>query len=117
MSPKPGPSPNPSSLDLTTLTADQLGAFTAALPALTASAPHRQAAAESIIEALYTALRAAEGPACVLARCFQTCAYARLPLQYRDAADILLDLIPSHPNMRCLTLLATRGTKIVWNGM
>ena len=51
----------------------------------------------------------------VLARCFQTVAYARLPLSYRDAADRLLAETTSQPDMRCLSLLATRGEKSLWN--
>jgi hypothetical protein len=51
----------------------------------------------------------------VLARCFQTCHYARLPAEYQHAADELLEQTPSHPNMRCLALMATRGTRTVWN--
>jgi hypothetical protein len=54
-------------------------------------------------------------PACVLVRCFQTTSYARMPLSYRDAADKLLEAVPTTPDMRCLSLLATRGIKTIWN--
>jgi hypothetical protein len=51
----------------------------------------------------------------VLVRCFQTCPYARLPMEYQDAAESLLEALPSHPKLRCLALLATRGRRQVWN--
>jgi hypothetical protein len=103
-------------LDFERLTEAGVLACKQAAQSAAASAAHRQVAAENIVRMLYEALCDAAGaPACVLIRCFQTCPYARLPLHYRDAADTLLDTTPSHPNMRCLTLLATRGMRSVWN--
>jgi len=95
----------------------------AALEAASQGADSRQEVAERIVGLLFEGLRGGpalnggegDGPACALVRCFQTCPYARLPLHLRDAADELLEQAPSHPHMRCLTLLATRGTRLVWN--
>jgi len=80
-------------------------------------AKSRQDAAERIVSYLYENFRDLKTgePACALIRCFQTCSYAQLPLHYRDAADHLLEHIASHPKMRCLSLLATRGGRQVWN--
>ena len=77
----------------------------------------RQQVAARIVDLFYdTFVDANTGErACVLVRCFETAPYARLPLDYRDAADRLLAEIPSQPNMRCLTLQATRGMKQLWN--
>ena len=111
-----GPNVTASPLDVTTLTAADIAVLSASLHAAARSAEHRQAAAEAIVATLFASLKDASGePACVLTRCFQTCSYARLPLQYRDAADDLLERTPSHANMRCLALLATRGVRTVWN--
>lgn len=72
--------------------------------------------AERITSYLYDNLRDANGGReCVLVRCFQISAYAQLPLDYQYAADRLLALMPSQPDMRCLALLATRGVKTTWN--
>jgi len=81
------------------------------------SAEQRQAVAERIVSYFYENFRAAGAsePSCVLVRCFQTTAYANLPLDYRDAADRLMDFVPVDRRMRCLALLATRGDKPVWN--
>lgn len=77
----------------------------------------RQQAAERVVAHFYDSYRVPHTGerAFVLARCFQTCGYARLPLHYRDAADRLLELGPSKAELRCLALLATRGEKALWN--
>jgi hypothetical protein len=86
------------------------------LRSLGASAKHRRVVAERIVNYFYENFRSKDGkPSCVLARCFQTSSYASLPLDYRDAADRLLDFVAPDNNMRCLALLATRGDKSVWN--
>jgi hypothetical protein len=87
------------------------------LRALSSGAVTRQDVAARVVEYFYDGFRvpATGERAFVLARCFQTCAYARMPLSYRDAADRLLAETVSQPDMRCLTLLATRGHKSLWN--
>jgi hypothetical protein len=107
--------------DLEHLTAADASALAKAVSLTVRSAPSRQAAAQRLVELLFRSLLmpgTAES-ACVLARCFQTSTYAQLPLHYRDAADHLLDDDALRPaaleHMRCLTLLATRGVRPVWN--
>jgi hypothetical protein len=80
-------------------------------------APTRQAVAQRMVELFYAELRAEGGsdPACVLVRCFQTAPFARLPLEYQYAAQELLEHTESHPELRCLALLATTGERQVWN--
>jgi hypothetical protein len=79
-------------------------------------AASRQIAAQHVIDILYGTLLHRDGaPALVLARCFETCAYARLPLDYRDAADKLLEQSPAPSDMRCLALMGTRGLKGLWD--
>ena len=88
-----------------------------ALEELGKAGKHRQAVAQGIVNYLYDHFRSAESgePSCVLARCFQTSSYASMPLDYRYAADRLLDFTLTDRRMRCLTLLATRGDRPVWN--
>jgi hypothetical protein len=103
--------------DLEHLTTDDMAAIGHDLRSLGERAPHRQAVAERIVRYFYESFRipATGNPACVLVRCFQTCPYARLPLEYQYAAEELLEAMPSRPEMRCLALLATCGSKLVWN--
>jgi hypothetical protein len=103
--------------DLEQLSDGDVAALVDALQAAAAGAMNRQAVADAVVGTLYDCLRMS-GPderACVLARYFQTVFYARLPMDYQHVADVLLEQIPSHKNMRCLSLLATRGAKRLWN--
>lgn len=112
--------------DLEHLTSADTAAIERDLRTLGSGAKYRQAVAERIVSYFYEGFRVpADGgddsapnagePACVLVRCFQTCPYARLPLEYQYAADDMFANVVSRPDMRCLALLATRGTKLVWN--
>jgi hypothetical protein len=103
--------------DLQRPTAPGLASLTDDMRVLCREAASRQDVAERIVDFLYESLRKIESEdrACVLVRCFQTSYYARLPMEYQHAADALLEHMPSHPNMRCLSLLATRGVKPLWN--
>jgi hypothetical protein len=104
-------------LDLEHLTDPDVISLTERLSGVSKGASNRQTVAERIVELLYETLRVPDSdePACVLVRCFQTSYYARLPMEYQHVADALLAEMPSHPNMRCLSLLATRGARRVWN--
>lgn len=104
-------------LDLEHLSTGDVEQLSGRVREIAAGAANRQQLCERIVNLLYESLRVpASGEfACVLARCFQTCHYARLPTEYQHAADELLLETPSHPNMRCLALMATRGTRTVWN--
>lgn len=103
--------------DLERLTPEDLAACGRALASMGEGSPHRQAVAERVVSYLHDAFRMplTGERSCVLVRCFQTCPYARLPLQYQYAADELLDLTLSSRDVRCLALLATQGAKLVWN--
>ncbi len=103
--------------DLECLSADDLAACGRKLESIGERASHRQEVAERVVRHLYNSLRipATGEPACVLVRCFQTCPYARLPLEYQHAAGDILEQTTANRNLRCLTLLATCGSKLVWN--
>jgi two-component system NtrC family sensor kinase len=104
-------------LDLETLNYAGMVKCSRALRAAGENASHRRQAASLIIDFFYECFCQPETgkPACALVRCFTTCPYALMPLDYRDAADRLLENIPHQSSMRCLTLLATRGIKPLWN--
>jgi hypothetical protein len=103
------------------LTTKDLAVCDAGLRSAASGTDSRAEAAKQIVQYLYDAFRepGTNKPASVLLRCFQTCAYARLPVDYQYAADRLLEMMPvestSHDQMRCLTLLATHGERLVWN--
>lgn len=99
------------------LTASDVAGLGKTLLGIGQGAATRQEVAERITQVLYDSFRnGAEGKrACVLVRCFQTAPYAGLPLDYQDAADRLLELAPSMPDLRCLALLSTRGERTIWN--
>lgn len=104
-------------LDLEHLSSEDVAALSERLRETATGATSRQQVCERITDLLYEGLRLADSgePACVLARCFQTCHYARLPVDYQHAAEEMLEQTPLHPSMRCLALMATRGTRTVWN--
>ena len=53
------------------------------------------------------------GPACALVRFFKTHPYADLP---HELQDLVQNSVPDPaPDLRCLTLLATRGQEPAWN--
>lgn len=77
----------------------------------------RQEVFERVITLFYETLRIPDSGqhACVLARAFKSCHYARLPAHYQHAADELLADTASHGRMRCLALMASRGQHSLWN--
>ena len=52
---------------------------------------------------------------CVLVRFFKTHPYQGLDVKLRESARRVLGPIPEHPDMKCLTLLATAGILPEWN--
>lgn len=74
-------------------------------------------AAQKVVENLYDTLRdpVTQLQSCALVRVFQTHPYAMLPAGAQQAALRLLDGLEPDGNLRCLTLLATRGCKPEWN--
>lgn len=109
--------PGALTLDLEHLSTDDVQKSAAFLRSAAKGAHSRQAVACRIADHFYESLRipATGERACVLVRCFQTCRYARLPLDYQDAADRLLERASYFPDLRCLALLATRGDRLIWN--
>ncbi len=64
----------------------------------------------------YRELVDAEGrPACALVRFFKTHPYRDLPDDLREVAALSLPAGFAPPDLRCLTLLATRGDEPEWN--
>jgi len=108
-------------LDLEHLSEADTAALVRSVEAAVNGARSRQDAGQRLVDLFHRTLCIGDttDSACVLARCFQTSTYAQMPLHYRDAADQLLEDLPQRPQaldqMRCLTLLATRGLRQVWN--
>lgn len=72
-------------------------------------------AAGRIADFLWDELRTEDGaPAAALVRVYKTHPYGALPDDLRDFARATLDSAPE-ADMRCLTLLATRGLEPAWN--
>lgn len=107
--------------DLEHLNAASVEACDRALRTIAAGAESRQEAAARVVNFFYECFEqpSTGKSACVLARCFQTCSYALLPLDYQHAADRILESLPEQPSahdeMRCLALLATHGERSLWN--
>ena len=71
-------------------------------------------AAENVLEFFFESFRGENGePACGLIRLFKTHRYAGLPPELQRFSDGILPA--TSPAMRCLTLMATRGTEAEWN--
>lgn len=72
-------------------------------------------ASNRIADLLYDELLDERGePACALVRVYKTHPYERLPHDLRDFAGNVLGEVPDD-DVRCLTLLATRGALPAWN--
>ncbi len=74
-------------------------------------------AASRVVRHLYEALCApgTTEPACALARFFVTVPYAELEPELQQFAQRVFPESANHPQMRCLTLLATAGAEATWN--
>jgi hypothetical protein len=73
-------------------------------------------AAERAVEFFYRELVDDEGaPACALVRFFKTHRYAELPEDLRAVVGAASPEISNVPDLRCLTLVATRGQEPAWN--
>src|SRR5437660_979700 len=83
----------------------------ASLRRLGADASSMEEVARRVCSELYEQLGASAdgGRACALVRTFITLPYARLDADQQKFAERLLPDIAEHPNMKCLTLLATSG--------
>jgi hypothetical protein len=79
-------------------------------------AARQDQAAQCVVDYLYEIFRDPEtgSTSCALVRVFQTHPYAALPAGYRRAARAL-GADEAVGNLRCLTLLASRGDEAAWN--
>lgn len=80
-------------------------------------APHMEEVANKIVRHLYENLEDKETgeKACALARFYKTHLYSDLDPGLQEFAQGILGDVPSSPEMRCLTLLATVGENSEWN--
>jgi hypothetical protein len=78
--------------------------------------PTLEAAAERAAEFFRRELVDDRGePACALVRFFKTHPYRDLPADLQAVVRAVSPAAPSIPELRCLTLLATRGDEPAWN--
>jgi hypothetical protein len=83
---------------------------------LSADLPTLEDAAERAVEFLHRELVDDQGaPACALVRFFKTHPYAELPVGLQDVVRAASPESPSLPDLRCLTLIASRGDHPDWN--
>jgi hypothetical protein len=85
---------------------------------VTQGTPTMEAAASAIVAYLYenANIPATGDPACVLVRCYRTCAYTTLPPELQRFVRRKMQVITRpQPEMRCLTLLASAGLEPEWN--
>lgn len=115
--PKPDSPGHSRSIDMQRITREDLSACAEGLEATASGANSREDAAGRIVRYLFDTLRNADGqePACALVRCFQTYPLAQLPPERKAFAIRQLGSVPLRDNIRCLTLLATRGVEPQWD--
>ena len=103
--------------DLTAIGEADIKACGEALKAQVSGARNMEAAANRIVDHLYDNLR--DGPsggnACVLARFYKVHPYGGLQADQQVFARGVLGGEPDSPDLKCLTLLATRGAEADWN--
>jgi hypothetical protein len=108
----------PLSLDLQRLSPAGMDTAAHALEAAVVNSSSREEAAGRIVSYLFDAFRLPSADAersCALVRCFHTCSLEALPPARRAFAGKRLGHVPPRANLRCLTLLATRGMEPQWN--
>lgn len=54
-------------------------------------------------------------PSCALVRCYKTHSFSKLPPDLQGFARSILKRKPSRPDVKCLTLLGTTGSRPEWN--
>jgi hypothetical protein len=78
--------------------------------------PTLEDAAERAVEYLRSQFVDSDGaPACALVRFFKTHPYHDLPADLRGVVDAAAPEASANPDLRCLTLIATRGDEEAWN--
>ena len=109
----------PTSLDFSKLDAESMHAQSRVLDAIAAGASCREEAANRLAQHFFDIFRdpATGGPACALVRCFQTVRLEDLPPARHAFATRRLGSLPvrNDTGIRCLALLATRGTEPGWS--
>jgi hypothetical protein len=103
--------------DLATFSLADVVRFSSELRVSSAGAGSMEEAAARIVSRLYDSLLDGNtgGPAIALIRLFKTHPYGALEPDQQRFADRLLGAHEARPEMRCLTLLATRGQEPEWN--
>jgi len=95
--------------------ADDARACTAEVQRVGSDASTLEAVAQAVVGFLYESLVDEDGePACALVRLYKTHPFGRLTPELQEFARALLDEEPT-PDVRCLTLLGTRGSQPEWN--
>ena len=76
-----------------------------------------EAAADAMTSFLFSALVDADTgePSCAMVRAYKTHSYGELPPDLQGFARNVLKRKPSSPNVKCLTLLGTSGSRPEWN--
>ena len=76
-----------------------------------------EGAANQIVDSLYTNLGddTSGGTSCALVRLYKTHPYGQLDPELQGFAQGILGHAPESSDMKCLTLLATRGDQADWN--
>ena len=105
------------SIDLQHVSEPDLAACAKQLSALAEGASSGEDAARRVVGHLFETFITGENhaPACALVRCFQTHPLSSLPPERKAFALRQLGAVPLRVDMRCLTLLATRGMEPQWN--
>ena len=79
--------------------------------------PSLESAAEAMSEFLYESVVDGETgkPSCAMVRAYKTHSYGSLPADLQGFARNVLKRKPASPNVKCLTLLGTAGSRPEWN--
>lgn len=103
--------------DLANFTEADASACGNALASVGAGASSMEEVANRIVQHLYDNLtdKGTGNKSCALVRFYKTHAYGQLDAELRGFAQGILGHSPESDDMKCLTLLATRGEKAEWN--
>jgi hypothetical protein len=99
---------------LESFSGDDLTAFGDAIRAVPRQVRTMEESANRVVDLLWDGFRDDGSPDCALVRLYKTHPYGGLPDDLRAFARSLLDEEPPS-EVRCLTLLATRGLEPAWN--
>lgn len=76
-----------------------------------------EGAAQTMCELLFESLRDSKtgNPSTALVRCYKTHSYSELPSDLQGFARNVLKRKPANPQVKCLTLMGTAGSRPEWN--